>query len=265
MRTIAHLSDLHFGVSDPDVARALVRWVNTRAPSLTVVSGDLTQRARRRQFSAAQNFLQQLKSPQLVVPGNHDIPLFDLFRRFRAPLSFYQRFISADLDPIYTDDEIVVQGLNTARPTTWQTGRVSPAQLQKIRQVFSTEDSRIKVLVTHHPLLRVLGVDSEPVAIRPAGEIVAECQAQGVDLLLAGHFHRSYSDNIESAYGPSPKSLYAVRAGTAISRRLRGEPNAINWITLDDKTIRVETHRWNGRDFTLAETQVFPRTSLHFS
>src|SRR5215207_2964488 len=103
MKTIAHLSDLHFGTEVPEVAEALAAEVNARAPSLVIASGDFTQRARRRQFRDAQAYLARLPKPQLAVPGNHDVPLFDVVRRFAAPLTRYGRFISRDFDPSYGD------------------------------------------------------------------------------------------------------------------------------------------------------------------
>src|SRR4051794_15727377 len=108
MRTIAHISDVHFGTVDPRVADALVREINARSPSLLVVSGDLTQRARAGQYKQAAEFLARFNSPRLVVPGNHDIPLFNLLRRFFWPLTRYRRHITPDLRPMFRDDEMIV-------------------------------------------------------------------------------------------------------------------------------------------------------------
>src|SRR5436190_16940942 len=97
MRTIAHISDLHFGRLDPPVAEGLVADLADRKPSLLVVSGDFTQRAREGQFRAAADFLKRLPTPQLLVPGNHDIPLYNLIRRFFFPLDRYRRIIGDEL------------------------------------------------------------------------------------------------------------------------------------------------------------------------
>src|SRR4051812_18248336 len=119
MRTIAHISDLHFGRVDPPVAEALVEDLRAVGPALVVVSGDFTQRARRDQFEAAAAFLKRLPMPQLVVPGNHDLPLYDVATRFVRPLRRYRRFISADMRPMFRDDELLVVGVNSARPLSW--------------------------------------------------------------------------------------------------------------------------------------------------
>src|SRR4051794_29114831 len=78
-------SDLHFGSIDLDVVEAMAAEVRTAEPSIVVVSGDLTQRARKQEFMQARSFLDALPSPRLVVPGNHDVPLFDLYARIFTP------------------------------------------------------------------------------------------------------------------------------------------------------------------------------------
>jgi 3',5'-cyclic AMP phosphodiesterase CpdA len=114
MRTIAHISDVHFGRTDPAVVEGLVQDLSSRHPSVLVVSGDFTQRARARQYRAAAEFLKRLPTPQLVVPGNHDIPLYDIIRRFFFPLNRYRKYITKDLRPVYQDEELFVLGINTA-------------------------------------------------------------------------------------------------------------------------------------------------------
>ena len=134
MRTLAHLSDLHFGRIGRGVLDALHRRLWQVKPDLVVVSGDLTQRARARQFRAARAFLDTLPTPQLVVPGNHDVPLYNVFARFLAPLAGYRRFVADEVDPSFVDDEIAVVGINTARSFTWKGGGVSEAQLARAEE-----------------------------------------------------------------------------------------------------------------------------------
>src|SRR5205085_1963266 len=119
LKTIAHISDLHFGRVDPPVAEALVTDLHAQKPDVLVVSGDFTQRARASQYAEAADYLKRLPTPQLVVPGNHDIPLYDVIRRFFFPLSFYRKYISQDLRPLYRDDQVLITGINTARPFTF--------------------------------------------------------------------------------------------------------------------------------------------------
>ena len=104
MTLVIHISDPHFGQADPVVAEALLAELNALEPDLIAISGDLTQRARRSQFEAARAWLDRLFAPYLVVPGNHDIPMFDVIRRFAAPRERYMQYISSDLGPCYVDD-----------------------------------------------------------------------------------------------------------------------------------------------------------------
>src|SRR6185436_6421854 len=123
-------------------------------PDFIAVSGDLTQRARRKEFLKARRFLQTLPSPQLIIPGNHDIPLFDVARRFINPLGRYSDFIMPDLNPVYRDREMLVCGLNTARSLTWKDGRISREQIRMLeRTLCSNGKSRFKIVVTHHPFI----------------------------------------------------------------------------------------------------------------
>jgi 3',5'-cyclic AMP phosphodiesterase CpdA len=233
---LAHLSDLHFGRIEPAALQALRRRVAELAPDLVVVSGDLTQRARARQFRAARAFLDSLPGPRVVVPGNHDVPLFNVFARFLAPLAGYRRLIAHELDPRFVDEEIAVLGLNTARSLTWKEGAVSDAQLALVREKLCRIEGEVtKVLVTHHPFM--------------FPERLRHC---GVDLLLAGHLHASRAGHAEHG-------MLVVQAGTATSSRTRDGPNAFNVLRIERGWIELEQHVLRDGAFVHAARQVFCR------
>lgn len=260
MRTIAHLSDFHFGTEIPAVADALARELQERPPSLVVVSGDLTQRARVRQFAAARAYLARLPRPQLVVPGNHDVPLFDVFRRFLAPLARYRRFIAADVDPSFTDDEMHVSALNTARSFTWKSGRISLAQLDLLARRLAAAGARRKIVVTHHPFIPPPN-DVGIALVGRAALAIPVLDAAQADLLLAGHLHRGYAGDIRPHYPTARQAVIAAQAGTATSGRTRDEPNAYNWITLDRDRIVIAVRAWNGRSFGAIRESIYARTA----
>jgi 3',5'-cyclic AMP phosphodiesterase CpdA len=251
MKCIAHISDLHFGTEDPSIAEALRKNLVSQDPSLVVVSGDLTQRARRRQFCAARAYLDTLPRPQIVVPGNHDVPLYDVIRRFISPLGRYRRIISAEVDPWYEDSEIVLAALNTARSLTWKSGRISEEQIERVRERMCPGGrDKFKILVTHHPFIPperddVSGIDLVGRAAL-ALPVIDQC---GVDLLLAGHLHLGYSGDVRTYFPATKRSMIVVQAGTAISRRRRSEPNGYNILRLDRETIDIEVRAWNGGEF----------------
>jgi 3',5'-cyclic AMP phosphodiesterase CpdA len=259
MKCIAQISDLHFGTEDGAIAEALRADLRLHQPSLLAVSGDLTQRARAKQFLAAREFLASLTTPQIVVPGNHDIPLFDVFRRFLSPLGRYRRYISPVLNPCYEDSELIVVGINTARSLTWKSGRISAVQIEEIRRrMCPGGGSRFKVVMTHHPFLPPPGDTEHAIDLvgraAQALPVLDEC---GVDLLMAGHLHHGFSGDIRTYYPAATRSIVVVQAGTAISRRIRTEPNGYNLLRLDRTTIDIEVRAWNGSVFAREKRAVY--------
>lgn len=249
MRLLAHLSDLHFGREDPALVRAVVADLQQLKPDLTVVSGDLTQRARRAQFGAASAFLRSLPGPRLVVAGNHDIPLFDLARRLLDPLGRFRRYVTPDLDPFFADDEIAVLGLNTARPSRWKDGRVSSRQIETIADRFAAlPDDVFKVVVTHHPFVPEPG-DPSRARLQRAREAAAAAERCGVELVLAGHLHRGHLADLREHHTTLERSILVAQAGTALSHRRRGEPNAYNLVTIALPEVAFEVRVWDGARF----------------
>jgi 3',5'-cyclic AMP phosphodiesterase CpdA len=156
MTRLIHLSDLHFGAHDPRLVEAVEDRVHETEPDLVIVSGDLTQRARTEQFQEACRFLERLREAGhevLAVPGNHDVPLYDVLRRFLSPLTRYMRYIDETLCPLQEIPGATVLGINTARSLTFKDGRISREQMDFIRQSFSrTDPDSMRIVVTHHPL-----------------------------------------------------------------------------------------------------------------
>ena len=267
MRTLVHLSDLHFGRVDAAVLEPLRAAVAAARPDLVVVSGDLTQRARRHEFEQARAFLDRLPQPQLVVPGNHDVPLYRIWERFLSPLGKYRRLVERDLEPTFTDAEIAVVGINTARALTFKNGRINEAQMAAIRRRFDPlADSVLKVVVTHHPF-DLPNREGEVELVGRAGAAMEVFSRCGVDLLLAGHFHTSEAGSTACRHEIAGYSALVVQAGTATSTRGRGEENSFNVLGLTSDDIVVERWAWrdDARAFALAGSERFVRDGVRWS
>lgn len=261
MRTLIHLSDLHFGRIDPAILAPLVKFIGAVKPDVVAISGDLTQRARTPEFSAAKDFLAAIPFPQIVVPGNHDVPLHNIFSRFARPLDRYGRYITSDLQPVYTDAEIVVAGVNTARGLTWKDGRINRRQLEKLRATLQTSPpNRTKIVVTHHPFDLPAGANGRVVGrSRLAMKTLAQCR---VDLLLAGHFHIADTSQTAKRYKMPGYSAIIVSSGTSTSTRGRGQPNSLNVIQIDRPNLTIERRTWRPTSgvFDVLSVEFFRQT-----
>ena len=263
MRKLVHLSDLHFGRIDERVVGPLAEAVRDARPSLVVVSGDLTQRARSRQFLEARAFLDSLPRPQVVVPGNHDVPLWDVVARFTRPLEKFRRYISDDPEPFYEDGEVAVAGVNTARSLTHKYGRVSERQIARLRERLCAYGAAVfKLVVTHHPFDLPPGHDEREIVgrARLAMEALAAC---GADILLAGHLHVSHTGHTAERYRIRGHSALFVQAGTATSTRGRGEANSFNVVRLKHPHAQVERRVWRPEtgSFRPGPAETFRRTA----
>jgi 3',5'-cyclic AMP phosphodiesterase CpdA len=244
MRRILHLSDLHFGRVNPALIDPLLKTVREVDPDLVAISGDLTQRARSYQFQQARAFLDALPKPQIVVPGNHDIPLHNLFARFFEPLTKYRRYITTDLQPVYEDEEMIIVGVNTARSSVFKGGRINRSQVDRLREKFcSLGRGVVKAVVTHHPFDLPEGHHEGALVGRAkmAMTSLAEC---GADLFLAGHLHVSHTGHTKR-YNIDEHLALVVQAGTATSTRERGEANSFNVLHISYPEISVEKFVWN--------------------
>ena len=244
MRTIVHLSDLHTGRLHRDVEAPLVIAIREARPDLVVLSGDLTQRATVVQFREARAILDALGTRTLTIPGNHDVPLWNVAARFLAPLSRYRRYIDADLSPVFQDEEMIVAGVNTARSLTWGEGRISARQVDGLLQrLAAAPPDATRIIVTHHPFDLPPGVREQRLVGR-ARMAMARLATAGADLFLSGHLHLSHVSHSAERYRIAGHSALIVQAGT-VSVRGRGEEPSFNVLRLERGRLTIDRYVWD--------------------
>ena len=267
MARLVHLSDLHFGAHDPRLVEAVERKISRAKPDLVVVSGDFTQRARTEQFQEACRFLERLRDAGhevLAVPGNHDVPLYDVLRRFLSPLTRYMRYIDETLCPLHEIPGATVLGINTARSLTFKDGRISEEQIDFIRKTFErTDPDATRILVTHHPLFALEVGDNITPAVGRSELALDAVGDAGVDLLLAGHNHQASIHSARDLVTRAGPAL-VIQAGTATSTRVRDQDQSINRIEVDGRHVVVAVESWNGSDFVAQDAQRFEQHDGHW-
>lgn len=267
MARLIHLSDLHFGAHDPKMVEAVERQVDAANPDLVVISGDLTQRAKTEQFQQACRFLERLRDnghDVLAVPGNHDVPLYDVLRRFLSPLTRYMRYIDDTLCPLYELPGATVLGINTARSFTFKDGRISQEQMQFIRDTFErSAPEAMRILVTHHPLF-ALPVGEEVARAVGRSELALDAIGEaGVDMLLSGHNHEASVHSARDLVTRAGPAL-VIQAGTATSTRVREQPQSFNAIETGRNSATLTVFTWRGNDFAPEDTQRFEQDGDHW-
>ena len=252
MRSILHITDVHFGRGhQPDRAAAVRQLARRREPDLVVFSGDLTKRAKPRQFRAARRFVDDLGAPALVVPGNHDVPLFRFWERVFSPYGAYRRHFHPELEPVWKDDELLVVGVNTAHGWTFTGGRVTRRRIREVEGLLRAEGGeRFAIVVLHHPMIPVPGYDSDKV-FRNARHAARALSRGGADLVLSGHVHLSHLGFSESIDPETESSVPILFSGTASCSRGRGEElagNSCHWLEIDRGEVAIERLVWESGD-----------------
>lgn len=246
MTVLLQLSDPHFGTERPTAMRALTELCATVRPDVLLVSGDITQRARADEFAKARVFFDTLAVPQrLVVPGNHDIPLFDLFSRIFRPYRRYADAFGESHEGELSRDDMLVIALNTTRRYRHKQGEVSRAQVERVAaRLASASPAQVRLVVVHQPVAVTRDVDVKNL-LRGHAHAVRRWSHAGADAILGGHIHLPYVVPLKESQPELPHPTWAVQAGTALSSRVRhGTANSVNVIRGSGGR-RAAVERWD--------------------
>ena len=233
-RRIVHVSDLHFG--SPGVeerVEPLVAAIVALAPTVVAVSGDVTRRATRDEFRAVRAFLDRLRVPVVVVPGNHDVPLAP-WVRFRRRHERFLAHVLDDLHPFFTDGTIAVAGIDTTRSFGIDGGRARRRTLASLATRFDDVPSgTFRVVVAHHPFTRQPGRRFTIVAQKSRRALDA-FDDLAVDAVLTGHRHESIVVRATDVVAGAPRPYLLAQAGTATTYRgRRTEKGKNSFLVLD--------------------------------
>lgn len=239
MSRLYHISDLHFGAEDPDALAAFALRVRADPPDAIIVTGDLTYRARSREFDAARDWLAALGVPVSIAPGNHDLPYFNPWKRFARPYARFRALEAAICAPLTLGDVSIVALDTTARAQwrlNWSEGRVKPRRLaQAIADIGAAPDSIPVLVACHHPLVEL--DPDDPVHTAHGEEALAALAASGAAAVLSGHTHNPF----DRLWAQGDHSIRLIGAGT-LSERVREAPPGFNEIRIADGGIAVTPH-----------------------
>jgi 3',5'-cyclic AMP phosphodiesterase CpdA len=262
MKIVAHLSDLRFGSEQSDALSILTADLIEARPALFVLSGDVTQNARPHQFEAVREFLNNFSAARLIVPGDRDQPRWNLPLRFVKPLHQFRSLLSADLRPWLANDELAILGINTTRPYHLEAGRISFDQLGHVRKrLLPLGAGRLKVLVTHHPILTPeetgqLNVDWTA----NSHQALAMVERAKLDLLLSGHAPASSSGSAHVYRLAEGHAVVAVQAGSPLQASKQNHQPSYNLIEVDLDNIVIKQRLRQGQSFVEGKVTHVTRT-----
>lgn len=249
MTKVLQISDAHFGTEQAPVVKALLEMARVQEPNLVVLSGDITQRARRGQFNAARRFVDQLQPPALLaIPGNHDIPLFNLAARLFKPYANYVHAFGPNLEPVFESAHLLVIGVNTTRPRRHISGELSQAQIERVaRRLRGAAEAQLRIVVVHQPVLAIRVSDKHNL-LDGHREAVPAWAAAGGDIIMGGHIHLPYVRSLRTTFTDLPRDIWAVQAGTSVSSRTRERiANSVNLVRVDGELSprQCTVERWD--------------------
>ena len=244
---LLHISDPHFGTEVPPVVESLQALAAAQQPDVLVLSGDITQRARRAQFLAARRCVDALGIRTVVaIPGNHDIPLINLPARLASPYRGFARSFGRALEPQVVRDDLLLLCVRTTRRWRHKHGQVGPEQIRRVATRLAQASPRqLRIVVVHQPM-HVPRPQDEHDLLRNAEAAARAWSAAGADLVLAGHIHLPFLLPMSQRYPGLPREVWAVNAGTAVSERIRWEaPNSVNLIDYTAGHAECHVSRWD--------------------
>jgi 3',5'-cyclic AMP phosphodiesterase CpdA len=258
---LLQISDTHFGTEVGTVVQALQKRIAELEPNLVVLTGDITQRARRDEFIKAKVFLDSLGPvAKFCCPGNHDIPLFDLFTRFLNPYRTYTSILQLPLEIFYSSEDAELLMLNSTSRFRHVDGVLEMKYLKKHLEQFSSSNQKWKIVAFHHPMDCKQAVDQKNI-LRNSQEAMQALSGKGVDLVMGGHIHDPFTTTSVQKYPQLSKKMLISVCGTGVSSRTRrNAPNSFNLYDLDKNASSIIVKRFDFEADSALFKQISERT-----
>lgn len=231
---IIHISDLHFGMYQDHIREIFLAEIALLKPEIIIISGDLTQRAKKHQFELLQSFLQCLPGIVLVVPGNHDIPLYNLFRRIFYPFHAYKKYIAKRFNAQFSEDSLAILGVNSVDPYQIKDGQLSSKIIKKIKQYFRVEQKAVNILFFHHNFDHIEGLHKP---LENETQFLSYLRSSNIDIVCTGHLHFAHVSLIRKN---NMKPCLILHAGTLLCTRSRDALNSYFVIDLEGEQCSID-------------------------
>lgn len=264
---IAHLSDSHFGTILPGMREGLIATLKELKPDVILLTGDITQRARAKQFKEAHAFVESLNpTPTICVPGNHDIPLLNIFVRFFDPYRGFRKFFKYRLEKDYVQGDVVITGLNSCSRWRHVQGYLNLERVDKCLREKSNQ-AKVHIVAFHHPMDCKRPQDEKNL-LKNNKETMQVMSQNQVDLIIGGHIHDPYATVSNVRYPEVKHTSIIGVAGTCLSWRTRKDaPNSFNLIevdTFDTPTITIARFdQQTDKKFREKSVHGFKRSSVN--
>jgi 3',5'-cyclic AMP phosphodiesterase CpdA len=235
---LGHVSDIHVGATDEVALDGLAADLHAAGVVATVVTGDLTMRARTHELARARQVIDEFPAPTMVVIGNHDIPLTNPFRRLASPYDRFRAQVSGSRDPVLDLGMVRIQGLDSMPRWRWKSGRISDRQSELVVSTFTgCPAGTVRIVALHHP-----PSSDHAESIAGGGDFKEALVDAEVDIVLAGHTHVPSVRVLEVGSGNRTRPIIENIAGTATSHRTRESLRSWSQLDITRSTVTVTQH-----------------------
>ena len=243
---IVHISDLHFGMHREEIIEPFLDELQLIQPDVVLISGDVTQRAVKEQYFLFNQFVERLPGIVLIVPGNHDVPLYpsQFFIRMYSPFKYYNRYVNTNLEAQFTNDKVRILGVNSVNPYRVKKGRLSTETMNKIKNYFAPPFSGLNILFFHHNFDRLEGAHKP---LTNYQELIEYLKTSSINIVCAGHSHYA---NVNIIAKNNSEHCVFLHAGSLLCARTKDGANSYYLIDYADSSCTITLHRYENKSFS---------------